>query len=93
MRVISSAFFSNESNIQNTIALPYTSDSYQKRIAICILHQRKRIRKQKPENGTACRSERQLYASHNRQNQSNRQQPAAEKQIRQFLARLQQHPD
>lgn len=93
MRVDSIRIFSNESNFQNIVALPYASDPHQKCLAVCILHQRKRIRKQKPEDGTACRTERQLYASHNRQNQSNRQQPAAEKQIRQFLARLQQHPD
>lgn len=80
MRMISIRIFSNESNIQNIVALPYASDPHQKYFAVRILHQRKRIRKQKPEDGTACRTERQLYARHYRQNQGNRQQPAAEKQ-------------
>ena len=79
MRVDSIRIFSNESNFQNIVALPYASDSHQKRLVVRILHRRKRIRKQKPEDGTACRTERQLYARHHRQDQSHRQQPATEK--------------
>jgi hypothetical protein len=72
--------------VQNIVALPYASDSHQKCLIVRILHRRKRIRKQKPKDGTACRTKRQLYACHYRQKQDYRQQPAAEKQIWQFFA-------